>query len=374
MEALRIGEVARRTGLSPRTLRHYDQLGLLVPSQRSTGDYRLYSREDLVRLLAIAHLKSLGLSLTEVRSALDDPAFDAASLLQQHVEALERRIVAEQELLGRLRGLTVAAEAGWDEVLDAIALSEQLRHPDAAVRFRAALSSHTAAPFEDLVEILRSDPEPGVREAATWAITQRGQGTSARLGDALAAGDQGARLSLAHVLGKLRDPAAVPMLAGLLADVDATVAAKAAFSLGQVAGPGAVDALIGALDDPRPAVRDEVAASLARLDGAVGPLLAATSDPSPSVRALAAEALGLIRAPAGVGALAALLSDPDREVRFAALLALGQLDGEEAGRAVAGESDSPDQRARLLARRLMADRQAFASADAARAARKRPAT
>ena len=56
MEALRIGEVARRTGLSPRTLRHYDQLGLLVPSQRSTGDYRLYSREDLVRLLAIAHL------------------------------------------------------------------------------------------------------------------------------------------------------------------------------------------------------------------------------------------------------------------------------------------------------------------------------
>ena len=374
MEALRIGEIARRTGLSPRTLRHYDQLGLLVPSQRSTGDYRLYSHEDLVRLLAIAHLKSLGLSLTEVRSALDDPAFDAATLLQQHVEALERRIAAEQELLNRLRGLASAAEAGWDEVLDAIALSEQLRHPDAAVRFRAALSSHAVAPLEDLVEILRSDPEPGVREAATWAITQRGQGSSATLNDALATGDQGARLSLAHVLGKLRDPAAVTMLAGLLADVDATVAAKAAFSLGQVAGPGAVDALIGALDDPRPAVRDEVAASLARLDGSVGPLLKATSDPSPSVRALAAEALGLIRAPAGVGALAALLSDPDREVRFAALLALGQLDGEEAGRAVAGEADSPDQRARLLARRLMADRQASASADVARAARKRPAT
>lgn len=374
MEALRIGEIARRTGLSPRTLRHYDQLGLLVPSQRSTGDYRLYSHEDLVRLLAIAQLKSLGLSLTEVRSALDDPAFDAATLLQQHIEALERRIVAEQELLARLRGLTTAAEAGWDEVLDAIALSERLRHPDAAVRFRAALSSHEAAPLEDLVEILRSDPEPGVREAATWAITQRGQGSSAKLSEALATGDRDARLSLAHVLGKLRDPGAVSMLAGLLEDEDATVAAKAAFSLGQVAGHGAVDALIGALADPRAAVRDEVAASLARLAGAVEPLLAATSDPAPLVRALAAETLGLIRAPASVGALAALLSDPDREVRFSALLALGQIDGQEAGRAVAGELDSPDQRARLLARRLMADRQAFALADSERAARKRPAT
>ena len=79
----KIGDFSRLAQVSTRMLRHYDQLGLLVPSQRSTGDYRLYSREDLVRLLAIAHLKSLGLSLTEVRSALDDPAFDAASLLQQ---------------------------------------------------------------------------------------------------------------------------------------------------------------------------------------------------------------------------------------------------------------------------------------------------
>lgn len=60
MEWLRIGEVARRTGLTTRTLRHYDELGLLVPSGRTEGDYRMYTLDDVQRLLAIQHLKSLG--------------------------------------------------------------------------------------------------------------------------------------------------------------------------------------------------------------------------------------------------------------------------------------------------------------------------
>ena len=369
---MRIGEVARRTGLSQRTLRHYDELGLLVPSGRSPGDYRLYSHEDLSRLLAIQHLKSLGLSLGEVRGALDDPSFDAAALLRAHAEAVEGRIAAERELLRRLRALAEAAESGWEEVLDAIALSEQLRHPEAAVRFRAALDSRARAPVEDLVEVLRTDPEPGVREAATWAISQRGTGVSATLGDALSGGDERARHSLAHVLGKLRDPAAVPALAPLLRDEAEQVAAKAAFSLGQVGGAGAAEALIAALGDRRPAVRDEVAAALARLDGSSPLLIEALRDPAPEVRALAAEALGLAREPAGAGPLADLLRDGDPEVRFAALLALGQLDVEAAGRAVEGEVDSPDDRTRLLARRLVADRQAFA--DSPRRAANRAAT
>ena len=53
---LRIGEVARRTGLTVRALHHYDRLGLLVPSERSWGDHRLYTPSDLRRLLDIQHL------------------------------------------------------------------------------------------------------------------------------------------------------------------------------------------------------------------------------------------------------------------------------------------------------------------------------
>lgn len=370
---LRIGEVAARTGLSQRTLRHYDSLGLLIPSGRSLGDYRLYSPEDLSRLLAIQHLKSLGLSLHEVGSALDDPDFDAAALLREHIAAVEGRIAAEKELLGRLRRLTKAADAGWEEVVDAIALSEQLRHPEAGVRFMAALHGHESATVADLVEALRHEDEPEVREAVTWALSQHGAGTTEELTRALVRGDVRARHALAHVLGKLRDPGAVQVLARLLMDPDERVAAKAAFSLGQVPGPEAVSALVSALEAARPLVRDELVASLARVEGAVPPLVEAVSSGDPSVRAPAAEALGLIGDPAAVGALAVLLGDQDPEVRFAALLALGQIDDDQAALAVQSMIDSPDERTRLLADRLVADRQA-PRATGSRASRRRRAT
>lgn len=110
---LRIGEVARRSGLTLRTLRHYDDLGLLVPSGRTGGDYRLYAPDDLRRLLDIQHLKSLGLSLDEVAAALDDPAFDASAALERHIAVVEERLAAERELLARLRSSrTPPAPAG----------------------------------------------------------------------------------------------------------------------------------------------------------------------------------------------------------------------------------------------------------------------
>ena len=169
---LRVGEVARRTGLTVRTLHHYDDLGLLVPSERTSGDYRLYSDADLRRLLAIQHLKSLGLSLEEIKRALDDPAFDAADALARHIALVEERIAAERELLSRLRSLGHTDD--WSSVVDAIRLAEALRHPDAAVRLRAALDSPTAAPPQTLVAHLTTDPSAGVREVLTWAIAQHG--------------------------------------------------------------------------------------------------------------------------------------------------------------------------------------------------------
>ena len=123
-EWLRIGEVARRTGLTHRTLRHYDEIGLLRPSGRTDVDYRLYAREDLDRLLAIQHLKALGLSLGEISEALDEGG-DAAELLGRHAAVVEARIAQEQELLSTLRRLQRAANAGWDEVLRAIELRAQ---------------------------------------------------------------------------------------------------------------------------------------------------------------------------------------------------------------------------------------------------------
>ncbi|WP_278235572.1 MerR family transcriptional regulator [Isoptericola sp. AK164] len=65
-----IGAVAERTGLSLRTLRHYDEVGLLRPSARSEGGFRLYTESDVERLLLIRRMKPLGFSLEEMADLL----------------------------------------------------------------------------------------------------------------------------------------------------------------------------------------------------------------------------------------------------------------------------------------------------------------
>ena len=69
---MRIGEVAERSGVSARMLRHYDALGLVRPSQRSSTGYREYAPEDIRRIFHVESLRSLGLSLKEIGRALDE--------------------------------------------------------------------------------------------------------------------------------------------------------------------------------------------------------------------------------------------------------------------------------------------------------------
>ena len=68
---MHIGQLAEKTGLSLRTIRHYDEVGLLKPSGRTEGGFRLYSNEDLSRLLLIRRMKPLGFSLGEMTDLLD---------------------------------------------------------------------------------------------------------------------------------------------------------------------------------------------------------------------------------------------------------------------------------------------------------------
>ena len=64
---MQIGEVADRTGLSLRTIRHYEEAGLIAPSARSKGGSRLYTEADVSRLMVIRRMKPLGFSLEEMR-------------------------------------------------------------------------------------------------------------------------------------------------------------------------------------------------------------------------------------------------------------------------------------------------------------------
>src|SRR5690606_30357139 len=104
---MHIGEVAERTGLSLRTLRHYDEVGLVTPSDRTDAGYRLYTDVDLERILLIRRMKPLGFSLEqmgEVLAAHDaleaDPADrDARAALDSFVaDAEERRAKLARQL------------------------------------------------------------------------------------------------------------------------------------------------------------------------------------------------------------------------------------------------------------------------------------
>ena len=86
-----VKQVARLTGLTIRTLHHYDSIGLLAPSARSAAGYRLYDDDDLLRLQQILIGRELGLSLEAIRRSLDDPRFDRRqALLAQRTELAAR--------------------------------------------------------------------------------------------------------------------------------------------------------------------------------------------------------------------------------------------------------------------------------------------
>ncbi|WP_186568732.1 MerR family transcriptional regulator [Streptomyces sp. T12] len=92
---MQIGEVAARTELSPRTIRHYEETGLVIPSARSQGGFRLYTETDVARLMVIRRMKPLGFTLDQMRDLLDaTDRLDADDVL----DAGER-----EALLGRVR-------------------------------------------------------------------------------------------------------------------------------------------------------------------------------------------------------------------------------------------------------------------------------
>ncbi|MGJ7542995.1 MerR family transcriptional regulator [Variovorax sp. LT1R16] len=121
---LKIGELARRTGLTVRTLHHYDDIGLLKPAARSESGYRLYGREDIARLYRIQALRRLDVSLGDIAALLDDEAHGIGDIVARQLNALERQIRQASALRDHLLALQaqvrVQAEPSMDEWLVAL--------------------------------------------------------------------------------------------------------------------------------------------------------------------------------------------------------------------------------------------------------------
>ncbi len=86
-----VKQVAELSGITIRTLHHYDEIGLLKPAMRSEKKYRYYDEDNLLRLQQILFYRELDFSLAQTRAILDDPEFDFIKALEKHREALVQR-------------------------------------------------------------------------------------------------------------------------------------------------------------------------------------------------------------------------------------------------------------------------------------------
>lgn len=162
--ALKIGELARRTGLTVRALHHYDAIGLLTPSARSDAGYRLYNDADIVRLHQIQALRSFGLPLADIGTYLSRPGLSLQSVVAQQITMLTREIEQASALRGRLERLHSALERGespgladWLTTLEHMTMYEKYFTPEELQQLPLYTDAAVAVPeWKALVAAVRT--------------------------------------------------------------------------------------------------------------------------------------------------------------------------------------------------------------------------
>ncbi|WP_026411306.1 HEAT repeat domain-containing protein [Actinomadura oligospora] len=241
-----IGDVARRSGVSARMLRHYESLGLVRPTGRTGAGYREYSGEDIRRIFHIESLRSLGLSLREVGLALDDPGFRPSLLVDDLIRQTRERLARETELLTRLRRIDAAEPADWQDVLQMVALLQDLGSQSAGKRQQAALSSvdEVPVPVDALAEAALDESDPNVAGALRWALAQSGDRGLPRLADGLHSPVAEVRKRAVQAIAEIPDDEATALLHDALTSHDTVVRGYAALALGTRGVADAIPTLV----------------------------------------------------------------------------------------------------------------------------------
>jgi DNA-binding transcriptional MerR regulator len=119
----RVGELAAVAGVTVRTLHHFDELGVLRPSERSAAGHRLYTEDDVGRLYRVLALRALGVPLAGIPDVLDGPSGGLAAVVDRQLAELDRRAAADQAVRRRLAAVRAslrrAGDAPVELVLDA---------------------------------------------------------------------------------------------------------------------------------------------------------------------------------------------------------------------------------------------------------------
>ena len=176
---LKTGELAKRTGLTIRTLHHYDELGLLRPSHRSEAGYRLYGRDDLARLHQIQALKQLGLGLADIGDTLASDGMALPGIITQQLAALDRQAEKVERLRTQLMQLKAKMDRGdkpevadWLTTLEIMTLYDKYLTPEeqkSLETHRQTAGSNLDIRWPELVTAMRALLDEGVSPAAPEA-------------------------------------------------------------------------------------------------------------------------------------------------------------------------------------------------------------
>lgn len=151
-DPLKVGDLAKRTGLTVRTLHHYDDIGLLKPSQHTDSGHRLYTAGDVARLQQVISLRQLGFSLEQVLDCLNRPEFAPLDVIRLHVARLKEQIETQRGLCERLEGLAAyfrdAGEVSADAFLQTIEVMNMVENyytPEQMAHFKKRNAEAAAA-------------------------------------------------------------------------------------------------------------------------------------------------------------------------------------------------------------------------------------
>jgi DNA-binding transcriptional MerR regulator len=184
-----VSQLAKLAGVSVRTLHHYDELGLLRPSDRSDAGYRLYSRRDLERLQQILFFRVLEFPLPEIARIMSDPGFDVREALR-----LQRQLLTEKAV--RVNALIDAVDAALARIEAGIEGETVMKVEDSSQMF-SAFKDFNQAEYEDEVKERWGDTEAyreSKRRTAKYgkkeweAIKAEGEAVFATLARLMAAG------------------------------------------------------------------------------------------------------------------------------------------------------------------------------------------
>ena len=196
--AMTVGEVSTLLGVSVRALHHWDESGLVHPSQRSAAGYRLYSEADIMRIQQVLVYRQTGMSLADIKAVLDEPGADALTHLRRQRELVQGQIshlqhklssidmVIDIHQLGARISVAEMAEiwgTDWDPVYieEAHARWGDTEEWAESYRRKARMSradwerahEETVALETALAEAMRSGVEPGSPEANALARWHR---------------------------------------------------------------------------------------------------------------------------------------------------------------------------------------------------------